>query len=372
MSKASSAPTPSGFKLSSLFQVNTLLIFLPITLLLRAGQAGDVVIFGAAALAIIPLAGLIGTATEAVAAKLGPGLGGLINATLGNAAELIITIFALRAGLVELVKASIIGSVIGNLLFVLGLSMVMGGLKNRTQSFDRRTASMNATFVILAFMLLAIPSAFHDAIITAPDGSNRELFFSEGLALIIITLYGLYLVYTLRNPVSHETEPHHHGAMSTRTALIVLTLATLGIVLMSETLVGTVEAVGHTLGLSEFFIGIIIVPLIGNVAEHMVAVQVAYKNRMDLSLSISLGSSLQIGLFVAPILVFISLLFEKKLLLVFNAYELLALAVASVVAALVSLDGESNWLEGVVLLAVYVIFGLAFFLIPSASPAVIH
>jgi Ca2+:H+ antiporter len=206
------------------------------------------------------------------------------------------------------------------------------------------------------------------------------LFFSEGIAAIIIVLYALSLIYTLRErqprlghtPGESEEEEARHTQIDLRRSLIMLALATVGIVLMSETLVGTVEPVAEGFGLSQFFIGIIIVPFIGNVAEHIVAVQVAYKNRMDLSLSISLGSSLQIALFVAPVLVFISLLFPQKLLLVFNPYELVALATASIVAALVSQDGESNWLEGAMLLVVYLILALAFFLLPSALPGSTH
>lgn len=369
--------TKPPFQLSSLLNINLLLVFLPIALLARAGNMGDVLIFVASALAIIPLAGLIGHATEVVAAKLGQRVGGLINATLGNAAELIITIFALSRGLTDLVKASIVGSILGNLLLVLGLSLLIGGLKNGLQTFERRTAAMNATLVIFAFLALAIPSAFDQAILGAGDaGPGRELFFSEGIAAIMILLYGLSLLYAFRDPQARlghvPTEQEEHPTTSVRQALIILALATLGIVFMSETLVGSVEPVAHSMGLSQFFIGIIIVPLIGNVAEHLVAVQVAQKNHMDLSLSISLGSSLQIALFVAPVLVFISLLFPQKLLLVFNSYELLALATASIVAALVSQDGESNWFEGAQLLAVYVILGLAFFLLPSVAATGTH
>jgi Ca2+:H+ antiporter len=249
------------------------------------------------------------------------------------------------------------------------------------QTFNRRTASTNATMVIFAFLALAIPSGFEAGLLGATDGLNRELFFSEGIALVLIALYGASVIFTLRTPKAPtmELEKHyeeaavetHHADMSPAVALGLLAFATIGIVLMSESLVGTVEAVGKSIGLSELFIGLIIVPLIGNVAEHLVAIQVAMKNRMDLSVSISLGSSLQIALFVAPVLVFISLLFEKKLLLVFSSYELLALAVASVVASLVAQDGESNWIEGLQLLAVYVIFALGFFLLPNV-PGVGH
>jgi Ca2+:H+ antiporter len=378
VSKQAVKPQPGGFDFSRLLNVNILLVFLPVALIARAANWGDITVFVSSALAIIPLAGLIGHSTEALAAKLGPTWGGLINVTLGNAAELIITIFALNRGLVELVKASIIGSILGNLLLVLGASLLVGGLRHGVQTFDRRSASTNATMVILAFLALAIPSAFHPVLKDVSNAEAIELFFSEGIALILIGLYGLSVIYSLRTPkttIGHEfekaAEETHAAAMGTTTAMIMLALATIGIVLMSETLVGTVEAVGKNLGLSEFFIGIIIVPLVGNVAEHAVAIQVAAKNRMDLSVNISLGSSLQVALFVAPVLVFVSLLFPKDLLLIFNNYELLALATASIVATLVAYDGESNWLEGAQLLAVYLIFGLAFYLLPTLE-AIAH
>ncbi len=370
------------FNTSQLFNIQSLLIFLPIALLGKyVLDLADVPVFILAALAIIPLAKLVGEATEELAHYMGETWGGLLNATLGNAAELIITIFALEAGKVELVRASLVGSILGNLLLVLGLSLLVGGVKNGLQSFDRKSASINATMVILAFMAMAVPSFFDRAVIgkdplivheapAAADAAGRELLFTEGIAVILIALYVLNVLYTFTSkgkntPVTHEPAEVHHAQWSKRTALIVLGLATLGIVLMSETLVGAVEGATHELGLSEFFVGIIIVPLIGNVAEHLVAVQVAFKNRMDLSLAISFGSSLQISLFVAPVLVFVSLLFSENLLLVFNPYELISLAVASFIAAHVAQDGESNWLEGAMLLALYAIIGLAFFVLPN-------
>ncbi len=370
------------FNPSQLLNIQNLLIFLPIALLGKyVLDLDDVPVFILAALAIIPLAKLVGEATEELAHYMGETWGGLLNATLGNAAELIITIFALEAGKVELVRASIVGSILGNLLLVLGLSLLVGGIKNGLQSFDRKAASINATMVILAFMAMAVPSFFDRAVIgkdplivhdapAAADAAGRELLFTEGIAVILIALYALNVLYTFASkdkttPVTHEPAEVHHARWSKRMALIVLGLATLGIVLMSETLVGAVEGATHELGLSEFFVGIIIVPLIGNVAEHLVAVQVAFKNRMDLSLAISFGSSLQISLFVAPVLVFISLLFSENLLLVFNPYELISLAVASFIAAHVAQDGESNWLEGAMLLALYAIIGLAFFVLPN-------
>jgi Ca2+:H+ antiporter len=330
----------------------------------------QVLIFICSALAIIPLADLIGEATEELSGRLGPQIGGLLNATLGNAAELIITIFALSRGLLELVKASIVGSILGNLLLVAGLSLLLGGLKNGRQTFNQRQAGVNATMLVLAFMALAIPSLFDVALVEV-NAQNSELLFSEGVAIILIVLYGLSILYSFRDPegrlARQAAEPHAH-AWSVPRALGVLALATLGIVVMSEFLVGSVEAAVAQLGWTEFFIGVIIVPIIGNVAEHLVAVQAAVKNKMDLSLTISLGSSLQVALFVAPVLVFVSLFFQNKLLLVFNVYELIALSAASFIAALAALDGESNWLEGAMLLAVYLILALAFFVLPGAAP----
>jgi Ca2+:H+ antiporter len=354
------------FDPKKLLNLNVLLIFGAVAVILRLAGGGDVPIFAASALAIVPLAGLIGTATEEIAAYTGPRIGGLLNATLGNAAELIITIFALKEGLLELVRASIIGSVLGNLLLVMGLAILLGGLKNGIQSFDRRNATMNATLLILAFMALAIPSLF-DATFVSEQAFESELLLSEGIALILIALYAGSVVYSFIAPggTAEAEDVIHEPQWPVSTAVGVLAFATIGIVVMSEFLVGTVEPVVEELGWSELFVGVIIVPIIGNVAEHLVAVQMALKNRMELSITIALGSSLQIALFVAPVLVFISLLFDDKLVLAFTLPEVIALAAASYVSALVAEDGESNWFEGLMLLGVYLIVALAFFLLPE-------
>ncbi|MBC7871074.1 MAG: calcium/proton exchanger [Chitinophagaceae bacterium] len=349
-----------------------MLVFVPLAVLGEfVFHWSPTTLFILSALAIIPLAKYVGEGTEELAVHIGPSLGGLLNATLGNAAELIITIFAINEGLLDLVRASITGSILGNLLLVMGLSLLVGGLKNGTQVFNQRTAGLNATLMLLGVSALAIPSLFDVAI---QENRAAEVGLSEGVAAIMIVLYGLNLFYGFwktgkekDNVVTREpaAEEIHHAKWSVRFALGVLALATVGIVLMSEVLVGSVDAVTESLGLSEFFIGIIIIPLVGNAAEHMVAVQVAYKNKMELSMAISLGSSLQIALFVAPILVFISLLFGDVLLLVFNSFELIALLVTAAVAAFIAQDGESNWLEGAMLLAVYLILALAFFYMPA-------
>jgi Ca2+:H+ antiporter len=350
-----------------------MLIFAPIALIADLTRGNPVIVFILAALGVIPLADLIGEATEELATHTGPRLGGLLNATLGNAAELIITIFAIRAGLLDLVLASITGSIIGNLLLVLGLSLLLGGLKNGIQSFDRRNASLNSTLLILAVVALMIPTFFDAAFDPTRVGeAARELAFSESVAVVMILLYGLAVYYSFRShesPLQREPAVVHESRWSLRFSIGVLTAATLGTVFMSEVLVRSIESVTASFGLTEFFIGIIVIPLVGNVAEHLVAVEVAYKNDMELSLSVSLGSSLQIALFVAPILVFISLLFGQRLLLVFSGFEIIALAAASIIAAFIAHDGESNWLEGAMLLAVYFIIGIAFFFLPVVQTA---
>lgn len=351
-------------------RIQWLLSFLPVALLAEALQLGDLVVFASSALAIVPLAGTLGKATEVLAERTGPRIGGLLNASLGNAAELIITLVAISAGQIELVRASITGSILGNLLLVLGLSMLLGGLKNGRQRFDRHLVDTDATMTILAMIAMSVPSLFSHYI--EPDQLRVEELSLTTAATILI-LYVLSIVYTLKSGCSRESdapipEPASSaGGWSMNLALGVMCLSMAGIALMSELLVGSVQAVTDTLGLTPFFVGIIIVPIIGNVAEHLVSLQAARQNKMDLSLSIALGSSLQIALFVTPVLVFASLALGNPLTLQFNQLELIALTAASLISALVSLDGESNWLEGAMLLAVYGILGLAFFFLPAAG-----
>ena len=347
--------------------LSLLVLALPLAVLAELGHWGEVWVFGLSALAVVPLASYIGEGTEVLAARTNPRIGGLLNATLGNAAELIITIFAIREGLLELVKASITGSILGNLLLVLGASMVVGGVRHGVQTFDRRQASRNAILLVLAVLALLIPSILNH-FTDAPEDIRVESL-SLGVAAVMILLYILALVYSFKaegTPLAHSQAelPVHGPGWSVRKALIVLALATGGVVIASELLVGAVEPVVEALGVSEFFLGIILIPLIGNVAEHLVAVQVAARNHMELSVEIAIASSLQIALVVAPVLVFISLLFGNPLQLIFNEVEVLALAAGVLITALVSEDGESNWLEGAELLAIYVMLALAFFLLP--------
>jgi Ca2+:H+ antiporter len=362
--------------------LSALLLVLPLAVLADLAGWSPTAVFALSAVGVIPMAGFIGEATEALAEHTGPRIGGLLNATLGNAAELIITLVAIRAGLLELVKASITGSILGNLLLVMGLAMVVGGTRHGVQTFDRRQSGNQAVLLILSVLALVIPSFFSHSI--GPETSVKVEAFSLGVAAVMIVLYILGVIYSLRAASGHKTAGHpspgapaptplgyppagqlSQAHWSVRTAVIVLALATLGVVVLSEILVGAVESVVQGIGLSEFFLGIILIPIVGNVAEHLVAVQVAARNQMDLSVEIAISSSLQIALFVAPLLVFVSLLMGNPLTLVFNPFELAALGAGVLVAALVAIDGESNWLEGAALLAIYLILGIAFFLLPA-------
>ncbi len=339
-----------------------LFLALPLVLIGELLKWRDVILFGLAIAGIIPLAKILGEATEALAGHTGPRVSGLLNATLGNAAELIITIMALRAGLLNLVKASITGSIIGNVLLVMGGAILVGGLRHRTQRFDRTRTGLAATQLALAVIALAIPTLFAHAI--EPDHHAVEML-SLNVAGVMIAIYVLGLIFTLGGPTMIPSAPASHGGgWSMRQSVIALALATIGIVWLSEVLVRTVETAIAALGVSEFFIGIIVVPIIGNAAEHMVAINMAAKNQMDLSLEITLGSSTQIALFVAPVLVFLSMVIAPQgLTLVFHPFELAALAATTLIAAFIAQDGESNWMEGAQLLGVFLIIAFAFFFV---------
>jgi Ca2+:H+ antiporter len=341
-------------------------VLVPIALILDlTGTGGHTVVFVTSALAMIPLAALLGQATEEVAGYTGPKIGGLLNATLGNAAELIITIVALREGLVDVVKASIAGSIIGNILIVLGASVLLGGLKHGEQRFDARIAGVNATMMMLAVVALIVPAVFARGDTTHHLSVTDLDHLSDGVAVVMIVMYALYLIFTLRGGSGggHHEEAAAPG-MSLQLAIGILAGSTIAIVVMSELLVGAIEPTAEAWGLSELFIGVMLVPLVGNVAEHLVAVKVALKNKMDLSLAIALGSSLQVALFVTPVLVFVGILVDHKMSLVFSSFELAALIGATVIATLISVDGRSNWLEGAQLISVYLMIGMAFYFVP--------
>lgn len=345
--------------------LNVLLVFLPIAFVAELAHFNPVVVFVTAALAVVPLSGLLGDATEELAGRTGPQIGALINATLGNAAELIITVLAIRQGLLDLVRASIVGSIIGNILLVLGAAFLLGGLKNGTQKFSPSLAGLNATLLVMASLVLTVPSFFAFAI--EPDKVRVEEL-SLLTAGVIIVLYVLSVIYTLRSkrgdPIAREAA--HEPQLTLPVTIGLLIASTVLIAVMSEFLVGAVEPMTEQLGISELFVGIILVPIIGNIAEHVVAIEVALKNKMDLSLGIAVGSSLQVALLVAPLLVFVALLFGQYLTLEFTSFELVAMLASCFIAAAVSIDGRSNWLEGALLIGLYVILGIAFFFLPVA------
>jgi Ca2+:H+ antiporter len=347
-----------------------LLLAVPMTLVLRVAGARPIFLFVASGLAIIPLAGLMGEATEQLAERLGPGIGGLLNATFGNAAELIIALFALFKGYDEVVKASVAGSILGNVLLVLGASLLAGGLRHSTQTFNRTAAGVGATMLVLAAVGLLVPAIFHELPeVTSRDiGLEHEL--SIGVSIILILTYLGHLAFSLVthkslfNPKSREL--HEPGEQwSNRRATAVLIVATVLVAFMSEILVGAVEHASAVLGMNSVFIGVVIVAIVGNAAEHSTAVVVALKNQMDLAVGIAVGSALQIALFVAPVLVFASYLRTEPMDLRFTSLEVLAVLAGVVIARMVAEDGESNWLEGLMLLMVYAILALAFFFLPE-------
>lgn len=356
--------------------LNWLLVAVPVAAVLNFTQANPVAVFIASALAIIPLAGWMGRATEHLAESLGEGVGGLLNATFGNAAELIIALMALRAGLFDVVKASITGSIIGNVLLVLGLSILAGGLKYPRQKFNQTAASLGSTLLALSGIGLLVPAIFHLLVRNHPE--VREQNLSLEIAIVLFITYVLSLIFSLKThphlyvgesatDAGHaETEEAMgmHG-WSRAKSVTVLLGATALVAVMSEFLVHAVEAASKAIGLTEVFVGVILVAIIGNAAEHSTAVLMAMKNKMDLALNIAIGSSLQIALFVAPVLVFVSYVVASRPMdLLFRPLEVVAIAASVAVVALIAQDGESNWMEGVLLLAVYAVLGLAFFFLP--------
>ena len=352
-------------------------IFIPVAVVLEIAHAAPLLVFGAAALAVIPCAAVMGEATEAIAARTGPGIGGLLNVTFGNAPELIIAFFALLEGLQEVVKASIVGSIIGNILLVMGAAMLVGGLPRDKQTFSRTAANAQSAMLLLALAALIFPAIFqliHGGGLPGV-GEERVDFGSDletlslGVAIILLLTYVAGLIFSLKthravfNPYDPEQEAEeetHHWPV--RRAAIYLAISAVAVGLMSEILVGSISEASEEIGLSEFFVGVFIVAIVGNAAEHWVAVLVAAKDKMDLAVNIAIGSSAQIALFVAPVLVLLSFFVgPNPMALVFNGYELGGLLFAVLIANLVTQEGESNWFEGVQLLALYAVLGLVFY-----------
>lgn len=354
---------------------SVLLIFVPISVVAHYQHWGPLVEFGLACLAILPLAAWIGTATEEIAVVVGPSLGGLLNATFGNAAELIISLVALRAGLVNVVKASLVGSIIGNLLLVMGLAMFLGGLRYKEQTFPSVVARTNASAMNLAVIALLLPAAVN----FTSDGIEEPLMqkISIAVAIILILVYASSILFSMKThsylydvgvaefegkeQAGAEHETHKPNL---KVWISVLVVATVFVAIESELLVGTLEEATKILGLTELFTGVILLPIIGNAAENASAVVVATKNKMDLSLSVAVGASMQVALFVTPILVIAGWFWGQPMDLNFNPFELVAVAIAVFIANSISSDGSSNWFEGLLLLAAYGVLAVTFFYHP--------
>ena len=342
-----------------------MLLFVPISFIGKFLNFSPTIMFILAALSIIPLAGIMGEGTEEISFYTGPKIGGFLNATFGNATELIISFFALKSGLFEVVKSSIAGSIIGNILLVLGASMFIGGLKHKTQNFNINVVETTSSMLLFSLIGLCVPAFFTHTI-------NANLLNTryEGLSLVVaIVMFILYILSLIFSFFTHKDlyattteEEGHESKWSLKKSIAILIIATVIIAIESEFLVGGIEDITSKLGLSEFFVGIILIPIIGNAAEHSTAITMALKNKMDVAIEIAFGSSLQIILFVAPVLIFLSLLFTP-MSIIFNPFELVSLIASVIIANKVASDGQSNWLEGAQLMAVYFIIAAGFFIL---------
>jgi Ca2+:H+ antiporter len=377
------APSRGGFSLRRFLLSGEgwpylLVPFIPIAIALELTHASASLIFGASALGVIPTAALMGRATEELAARSGPGIGGFLNVTFGNAPELIIAFFALNEGLQEVVKASLVGSILGNVLLVMGAAMLVGGLRRDRQRFDRTAANVQALMLLLAVGALILPAVFELVLGTGLPRPTAEAVnydsdvekISIGMAIILLATYIAGLFFSMRthkdlfNP-EHADEDHvGEEAWPVRRSVTMLAIAGVAVGVMSEILVGSISEASESIGLSPFFVGIIVVAIVGNAAEHWVAIYFATRDKMDLSVNIAIGSSAQIALFVAPVLVLLSFFVgDFPLAMVFNGFELAAIVLAVLVAQVVTAEGESTWFEGLQLLALYAVLGLTFFFV---------
>ncbi len=374
--------------------LNLLLVFVPIALVMEWTHQPKLWIFVASCMAIIPLAGWMGKSTEAIAEHMGPGIGGLMNASFGNAAEMIIAVLALKEGYIEVVKASITGSILAIRTLVMGASFLAGGLRYSHQKFRVTAAGLSATLLALAAIGMLVPAFFHAHLVIHHTDADEQGVSLE-IAIVLFSVYMLMLFFSLVThkhlygtseqlanddssgatpiPAPAEKKSHHSPGFSVKTGVIILIAATTGVAIMAELLVGAIEETAHAIGWTELFVGVIVIAIVGNAAEHSTAILVALKNDMDLSFHIAVGSALQIALFVAPVLVFISYLpgFPQRLDLVFSMLEVVAVAVSVMIVGMVAYDGESNWMEGLLLLAVYVILGIAFYHLPETPAAAV-
>jgi Ca2+:H+ antiporter len=350
--------------------LNLLLLFVPAAVALDLLHASPLLIFIASALAIAPLASVLGESTGVLAAYSGPAVGGILSATMGNATEMIIAFFALHAGHINVVKASLSGSIIGNLLLVLGLSLVAGGIRNPVQRFARSTSAMNSTMLMIAVAALVMPAVFNLTIfgtLQHRDVNLEHLSLWTSGVLILLYLLNLLFVFRTHRSVFQSQQHADEGEQKTSRgqAIVSLALATALIAWMSEILVGQIAPVTRALGMTELFVGVIVVALVGNAAENSTAIIMARRNKMDLSMAIATGASTQIALFVAPVLVFLSFAIGHPMTLVFNGFEIAAIVLSVLIVEMISSDGETNWFEGAQLLAVYAIVAVAFYFVPE-------
>ena len=351
--------------------MNWLLLFVPLAIGLEYwAPQQHLAIFLVSGLGILPLAAWMGRATEHLAERMGEGVGGLLNATFGNAAELIIAVAALRSGLYDVVKASIAGSIVGNILLVLGAAMMAGGLVHREQSYNPQGARVQATMLTLAAITLILPAAYRAAL--GEQAGPGLVPLSVSISIVLLVVYALFLAFSLGTHSAlfkgtKVDEQGHPEPWSVRRAALVLALSTVGIAWMSEVLVGSIQPAAKALGLGSAFVGVFVVAILGNAAEHATAISVAMKNRMDLALSIAIGSSVQVALFVAPVLVLLSLVLGPRPMdLAFPAGLVLIVLLSVLITGQVAGDGRSDWLKGIQLLAVYAVLGLTFFFFPAA------
>jgi Ca2+:H+ antiporter len=373
---------PSFIKLSKSAAVYFLLVFAPIAVALEFAHANHIILFVIAVIALIPLAKLIGDSTEHLATHYGPTVGSLLNVTFGNAAEIIIAIVAISAGLLDLVKASITGAIIGNILLIFGLSVVVGGFRFKEQKFSRENIGFQSSMLFLAIIGLAVPTIMAYTVLPPLEHPGEIQLLSDSLAIILIIVYILGIIFTFfthkhlfvqpeepataagngaQPAAAHDDD--HHGHWSKKKSFILLAASMAGVIVVSEILVGSVEATGEELGFGELFVGAIIVGIVGNAAEHSSAILLARRGKMELSIGIAAGSGTQIALFVVPILVFAGIALGQPFSLVFTLFELAVIFLAAIILNLIVHDGRSNWFEGVMLTAVYVIIAIGFFFV---------
>ena len=358
-------------KLTKSSAIYILLIFAPIAAALEFAHADHLVLFVISAIALIPLAKLIGDSTEHLATHYGPTAGSLLNVTFGNAAEIIIAVTAISAGLLDLVKASITGAIIGNILLILGLSVIVGGFRYKEQSFSRENIGTQSSMLFLAIIGLAVPTILASTILSPSENQGQVQLLSDALAIILLIVYILGIVFTFVThkhlftpPETAEDIQESHGThWSKKKSFLLLAASMAGVIVVSEILVASVETTGEELGFGQLFVGAIIVGIVGNAAEHSSAILLARKGKMELSIGIAAGSGTQIALFVVPILVFAGIAMGQPFTLVFTLLELATIFLAAIILNLIAHDGRSNWFEGVMLTAVYIIIAIAFFFV---------